>query len=104
MDRRVSLHRWEELRLETITEMVSQKAIVGAGATLVQAYVKKGALVHQHTHAAEQWLYVLQGALRAVVDGEETTVREGDVLQVAGGVAHQAEALDDTFLLIITGR
>jgi quercetin dioxygenase-like cupin family protein len=44
-------------------------------------------------------IYVLQGALRALVDDEELTVREGEVLQVPGGAPHQAEALDDTFVL-----
>jgi quercetin dioxygenase-like cupin family protein len=42
---------------------------------------------------------VLQGALRALVDGEEITVREGEVLHVPAQVPHQAEALDDTFVL-----
>ena len=39
-----------------------------------------------HAHAGEQMIYVLQGALRALVDGEEVTVREGEVLQVPAGV------------------
>jgi len=104
LTRRVAVHRWEELPLEKITEMVARKAIVGARDILAQSYLKKGALVAQHVHAHEQLLYVLQGALRALVDGEETTVREGEVLQVPAGTAHQLEALDDTFVLSITGR
>jgi quercetin dioxygenase-like cupin family protein len=48
-------------------------------------------------------IYVLQGALRTLVDGEELTVREGEVLQVAAGAPHQAEALDDTFVLDVRG-
>ena len=104
LTRRIALHRWDELTLEKITEMVSRKAIVGARDVLAQSYFKKGALVQQHAHPGEQLIYVLQGALRVLVDGEETTVREGEVLQVPGGVAHQAEALDDTFVLSVTGR
>jgi quercetin dioxygenase-like cupin family protein len=45
--------------------------------------------------------YVLQGALRFVVAGEEVIVREGEVLHVPAQVPHQAEALDDTFELDI---
>ena len=56
----------------------------------------------QHTHGAEQFIYVLQGALRALVAGEESTVREGEVLLVPAGVPHQVEALDDTFVLSVT--
>ena len=47
-------------------------------------------------------IYVLQGALRPLVDGEEVTVREGEVLHIPPGVAHQAEALDDTFVLDVS--
>ena len=99
MTRRVSLYRWDELSLDKVTEMVARKAIVGELQTLVQIYLKKGTLVPQHSHTNEQMIYVLQGALRTFVDGEEITVREGEVLQVPAGAAHQAEALDDTFVL-----
>lgn len=99
-----SLVRWDALELEKVTEMIARKAITGAEETLAQTYFKKGALVPTHTHPGEQMIYVLQGALRAVVDGEEFTVREGEVLVVAPGVPHQAEALDDTFVLDVTAE
>jgi len=79
--------------------MIARKAIPGAGEMLAQAYFKKGALVPLHAHDGDQLIYVLQGALRALVNGEEVTVREGEVLHVAAHVPHQAEAIDDTFVL-----
>jgi len=103
MTRRVSLYRWDELSLDKVTEMVARKVIAGEHQTLVQIYLKKGALVPQHSHTSEQMIYVLQGALRTLVDGEELSVREGEVLQVAAGATHQAEALDDTFVLDVRG-
>jgi quercetin dioxygenase-like cupin family protein len=99
MTRRLALYRWDTLELHKVTEMIARKAIHGAEQTLAQAYFKKGALVPMHAHPGEQLIYVLQGALRALVDGEEVTVREGEVLQVPAQAAHQAEALDDTFVL-----
>ena len=99
MTRRAALHRWETLELERVTEMVTRKTVSGTRHVLVQSYLKKGALVPQHAHQGEQLIYVLQGALRTVVDGAEVTVREGEVLQIPPGVPHQAEALDDTFVL-----
>ena len=104
MTRPVCLYRWDSIALYKITEMVARKAIAGARQTLVQSYLKKGALVPLHAHPDEQMIYVLQGALRALVDGEEVTVREGDVLLVPGAVPHQAEALDDTFVIDVRGR
>jgi quercetin dioxygenase-like cupin family protein len=99
MTRRVNLYRWDELPLDKITEMVARKVIASAQATLTQAYFKKGAVVPRHAHAADLMIYVLQGALKAHVEGEDVTVREGEVLVVPGGMAHQTESLDDTFVL-----
>jgi quercetin dioxygenase-like cupin family protein len=93
------LHRWDEIALEKVTEMLSRKIVEGDHETLVQIYVKRGCLVPMHAHDSEQMIYVMQGALRFVVGGEEITVREGEVLHIPAGVEHQAEALEDTFEL-----
>jgi quercetin dioxygenase-like cupin family protein len=95
----VRVHRWDEIALEKITEMISQKIVTGEREMLAQIYLKRGALVPMHSHESEQMTYILQGALRVVVDGEEMTVREGEVLHIPSGVPHQAEALEDTFEL-----
>ena len=95
----VSLYRWDELALEKVTEMISRKIVTGEREMLAQIYLKKGALVPMHNHESEQMTYVLQGALKFVINGEEITVREGEVLHIPSWIAHQAEALDDTFEL-----
>ena len=46
-----------------------------------------------HSHEGEQMMYVLQGALRVLVGGNEITIREGDVLHIPSWIDHQAEAL-----------
>ena len=79
----VRVHRWDEIALEKITEMISQKIVAGEREMLAQIYLKRGALVPMHSHESEQMTYILQGALRVVVGGEEVTVRE---------VAHQPDA------------
>jgi len=93
----VRVHRWDELPLEKVTEMVARKVVIGDRQTMVQVYLKRGAHVPLHRHDGEQMVYVLQGAVRWAVGGREMTVSEGEVLQVPAGVSHQAEALDDTF-------
>jgi quercetin dioxygenase-like cupin family protein len=95
----VRLHRWDEIALEKVTEMLSRKIVSGEREMLVQVYVKRGCLVPMHAHDSEQMTYVLQGALKFVIDGEEITVREGEVLHIPSGVEHQSEALEDTFEL-----
>ena len=96
-NRAVSLYRWDELELEKVTEMISRKIVTGAREMVAQIYLKKGALVPMHSHESEQMTYVLQGALRFLIGGEEITVREGEILHIPSWVEHQAEALDDTF-------
>jgi quercetin dioxygenase-like cupin family protein len=93
------VHRWDEIALEKITEMVSRKVISGDRMTIAQVYLKRGTLVPRHCHDREQMSCVLQGALRVLVGDEEITVREGEVLHVPASIEHQAEALDDTFVL-----
>ena len=93
------LFRWDEIALEKITEMVSRKVVPGDRLTLAQVYLKRGSLVPMHAHESEQMTYVLQGALRVSVGGEEMTVREGEVLHIPSHLPHQAEALDDTLEL-----
>jgi quercetin dioxygenase-like cupin family protein len=93
------LHRWDEIALEKITEMVSQKIIAGEREMMAQIYLKRGALVPMHAHESEQMTYVLQGSLKFFIGGEELIVREGDVLHIPSGTPHQAEALEDTFEL-----
>ena len=93
------LYRWDEIALEKVTEMVSRKIVTGTREMLAQIYLKRGAVVPVHTHESEQMTYVLQGAIKFLIDGEETIVREGEVLHIPPGVPHQSEALEDTFEL-----
>ena len=99
MSTRARLQRWDELALEKVTEMISRKVVTGEREMLAQIYLKKGCVVPMHSHESEQITYVLQGALRFLIDGEQITVREGEVLLIPSWVEHQAEALDDTFEL-----
>ena len=83
----VRLHRWDEIALEKVTEMLSRKIVTGEREMLAQIYLKRGCLVPMHSHEAEQMTYILQGALKFLIGGEEITVREtiqegGDVIGV----------------------
>jgi quercetin dioxygenase-like cupin family protein len=97
----VRLHRWDEIALEKVTEMLSRKIVSGDREMLAQVYLKRGCLVPMHAHESEQMTYVLQGALKFLVGGEEITLREGEVLHIPSRIPHQAEALEDTFELDI---
>jgi len=80
MSRRAALISWDELALEKVTEMASRKVITGARQTRAKVWFKKGALVARHVHDSEQVTYVLDGALRCLVDGEDIIVRSVELL------------------------
>ena len=95
----VRLHRWDEIALEKVTEMLSRKLVTGEREMIAQIYLKRGCIVPMHSHESEQMTYILQGALRVLVDGEEIIVSEGEVLHIPPFAPHQAEALEDTLEL-----
>jgi len=95
----VRLHRWDEIALEKVTEMLSRKIVTGEREMIAQIYLKRGCLVPMHSHESEQMTYILQGALKFLIAGEEITVREGELLHIPSWMEHQAEALEDTFEL-----
>ena len=72
----VRVHRWDEIALEKITEMISQKIVAGEREMLAQIYLKRGALVPMHSHESEQMTYILQGALKVVVGGGDDWTKE----------------------------
>jgi len=90
---------WDELDLEKVTELISRKLVAGDRQMIVQVYLKRGALVPLHAHESEQLMYVLDGALKLRIAGEEVVVRAGEVARIPSGALHQIEALADTFEL-----
>ena len=55
-----TVHRWDEIGLVKITEMMSQKIVAGSSQMLAQTYLKQGALVPLHAHASEQMTSALE--------------------------------------------
>ncbi len=95
----VTLHRWDDMPKERVTDTIDRRFVVGERMMLAHVYLAKGAIVPRHQHENEQLTYVLEGALRFWIgeDGaQELVVRSGEVLVIPGNVPHRAEALEDT--------
>lgn len=101
MTPRIVRHRWDEIPLDKVTEMVARKTLGGADLELTQAYFKKGTKVPVHAQAGERLLYVLQGVVRVTAGPDDLTLREGELLVVPAGTSHQAEVLDDAFVMVV---
>ncbi len=66
---------------------------------LVRHFFESGWAGARHSHPHEQLVYVARGAIRVDVGGEIFAARAGDSFVVAGGVEHQAWALEESEVL-----
>ena len=97
---------WNDLPKERVTDSISRRLITGDGMMLAHVYLKKDALVPQHSHNHDPmdpnriyWRYDLEGALKFWIGADkarEVIVRAGEVLHIPSNVPHEALALEDT--------
>jgi quercetin dioxygenase-like cupin family protein len=93
--------RWEDIPQEQVNERLSRRLVSGEREMVAQVTMKKGCFVPEHAHESEQITYVLKGALRFRIRGEEIVVGENELLHIPSNVPHEAFALDETFELDI---
>jgi quercetin dioxygenase-like cupin family protein len=97
MERTATLHRWEKMARERVTDKLERRIITGDRMMLTHVYLKKGCIVPRHQHENEQITYILEGALRFTLgEGEKVDVHAGEVLCIPSNLPHAAEALEDT--------
>ena len=92
---------WESVPLEVMSDMISRKIVTGDKAMVAQVFLKKDAVVPEHHHDSEQITYILEGALKFEIGGQEIVVGKGQVLRIPSNVPHRAVALEDTLDLDI---
>ena len=95
----MSHHRWVDITSEQITESVARRFITGDSVTVGRFEVKRGGVVPPHSHANEQVSIVLEGVMRFRIDGVDTIVKAGEVMQIPGNAVHEVEALEDTLVV-----
>ena len=97
--RSVTHYRWADIPKEQLSDVLARKLITGDRMMLAHVYLKKGAVVPQHSHENEQITYILEGGLRFWIGANESEVIDvlaGEVLHIPSHVRHKAEALADT--------
>jgi quercetin dioxygenase-like cupin family protein len=92
-------HRWDEIEPEQINASIARQYITGDRVTIARFALKRGGIVPRHSHENEQVSVVLSGALLFKIDGRETKVQTGEVMQIPGNVAHEVEVLEDTLVM-----
>lgn len=87
---------WKSVEIEDLNPLLKRHFIVGQNIMLARVLLKKGCIVPEHSHHNEQVTYILDGALKFWIGGEEIVVRSGEVLTIPPNLPHKAEALEDT--------
>ena len=81
---------------EAITPLATRRIIPGDKMMMVHWEMKKGADSAAHHHPHEQLVYVISGKLHLRVGEEWHILGPVGVVMIPGGVAHQADVLEDT--------
>jgi quercetin dioxygenase-like cupin family protein len=84
------------MSVEHLNPLIDRQFVTGERSMLARIILRKGSIVPTHSHDNEQITYVLEGALKFVIEGKELIVRGGEILVIPSNVPHSAEALEDT--------
>lgn len=95
----MSHYRWIDVGSEQITGAIARRFITGDSVTIGRFELKQGGRVPSHSHPSEQISIVLSGVLRFTIDGQETIVRAGEVMQIPANAVHEVEVMEDTLVL-----
>ena len=87
---------WNKVEREKLNDLIDREMVVGDKLMLARVFLKKDAHVPRHYHHNEQVTYILEGALKFAIDGQEIVVRAGEVLCIPSNMPHEAWALEDT--------
>ena len=87
---------WHTIPLEELKPLLQRQFVVGQEIMLARVLLKKGCIVPLHSHHNEQLTYILDGALKFWIDGQEIVVHAGEVLCIPAHMPHMAEAMEDT--------
>jgi len=87
---------WHTVPLEDLNPLLQRQFVFGQEIMLARVLLKKGCIVPLHSHHNEQLTYIVEGALKFYIDGQEIVVHAGEVLCIPANMPHKAEALEDT--------
>lgn len=98
---KLSYTPWHAVPLEDLNPLLQRQFVVGQEIMIARVLLKKGCIVPLHSHSNEQLTYILDGALKFWIDGQEIVVHAGETLCIPSNMPHEAEALEDTIDLDI---
>jgi quercetin dioxygenase-like cupin family protein len=88
--------RLSDMPVEHLNPLIDRQFVAGEKSMLARIILRKGSIVPLHSHENEQITYILEGALKFIVQDKEIIVHAGEILVIPSHVPHSAEALEDT--------
>ena len=86
-----------KIPVDHLNPLLERQFVHGKQGMLARLLLRKGCIIPRHSHENEQITYVLEGALKFVLDDkDEVVVRSGELLVIPSNIPHAAEALEDT--------
>jgi quercetin dioxygenase-like cupin family protein len=61
-----------------------------------------GTGAESHSHPNEQWIYILEGAMESVVNGQREIMKPGHVIYIPAGTIHYGRALPGADVVFFT--
>lgn len=86
---------WDSVELEVLNPLLSRQCIHTPTMTFAKVILKKGCVVPEHFHVAEQITYPVSGSLTFYLNGQEITLHPGEVLTIPSNMPHKAVAFED---------
>jgi len=83
-----------------VLDKIERKTLVHGEKTLMSEFqLQQGAILPRHTHPHEQTGYLVSGRMELTIGDQSSTLEPGDSWCIAGGVEHNAIALEDSLAL-----
>ncbi len=82
----------------------SAQGAVVEGDKIIVGFMRmaKGSGAEAHSHPNEQWVYVIQGAIEATVNGKTVQAKTGDVLYFPSNAVHSTKVLGNEDCVFFT--
>ena len=93
----MKLFSWDSIRKEELNPRIWRKMVTGGKIMVAQVFIDKDGVVPLHQHENEQLTYIMEGALKFDIGGQEVIVRKGEILHIPSNIPHGVVALEDSF-------
>ncbi|MFX0090284.1 MAG: cupin domain-containing protein [Candidatus Hodarchaeota archaeon] len=68
---------------------------------MIQVTMSSGIVVPEHIHDHESIIYIIEGAVESIIDGNSYIAKPGDVVYHPEGVPHSTHALEKSIFIEI---